>query len=232
MFVKPRQKRSLLPPTKKRKFNPAIEEITFDPSAREDYLTGFHKRKLQRIKHAQGEATKREREEKIAARKSLRESRKADLDKHVQAVNSMLREQNNVVLDASEEDTTNPAESWEGIAEETVDYEDEYVDEDRFTTVTVEAVDVSKDGLHKAKQEEEEESDRTSMDRPPEGSREALSKQKAEDRSVKREEKEPLKKPKKKKKKFHYEGKAERKITRLKEKSRNRAKSKARSGNA
>ena len=57
------------PPSKKRKLFSTIEEIAFDPSAREDYLTGFHKRKLQRIKHAKEETAKREREEKLTARK-------------------------------------------------------------------------------------------------------------------------------------------------------------------
>ena len=57
------------PPRKKRKMSSAIEEITFDFSAREGYLTGFHKRKLQRIKHAKEEAAKKDREERIAARK-------------------------------------------------------------------------------------------------------------------------------------------------------------------
>ena len=57
------------PPKKRRKPVPTIEEIQFDASAREDYLTGFHKRKLQRIKNAKEEATKKEREEKIQARK-------------------------------------------------------------------------------------------------------------------------------------------------------------------
>ena len=61
--------RSVPPPRKKRKSESAIEEITFDFSAREDYLTGFHKRKLQRIKHAKQEAAKKDREDKIAARR-------------------------------------------------------------------------------------------------------------------------------------------------------------------
>ena len=63
---------SLPPPRKKRKSTSAIEEISFDPAARADYLTGFHKRKLQRIKHAKDEAAKREREERITARKLVR----------------------------------------------------------------------------------------------------------------------------------------------------------------
>ena len=69
MFSRPRAKATAPPPTKKRKLTSAIEEIAFDPSAREDYLTGFHKRKLQRIKHAKEEAAKREREELLTARK-------------------------------------------------------------------------------------------------------------------------------------------------------------------
>ena len=63
----------IAPLRKKRRSVSAIEEITFDPAAREDYLTGFRKRKLQRIKHAQEEATKREREDKIRARKIVRD---------------------------------------------------------------------------------------------------------------------------------------------------------------
>lgn len=57
----------MAPPSKKRKTT-ATEEISFDPAARAEYLTGFHKRKLARIKHAQEENAKKEREEKIRAR--------------------------------------------------------------------------------------------------------------------------------------------------------------------
>ena len=69
MFSRPRAKATAPPPPKRRKLTSAIEEIAFDPSAREDYLTGFHKRKLQRVKHAKEEAAKREREEQLTARK-------------------------------------------------------------------------------------------------------------------------------------------------------------------
>ena len=57
------------PPSKKGKSSSAIEEISFDFSAREDYLTGFHKRKLLRIKQAKEEAAKKDHENKLAARK-------------------------------------------------------------------------------------------------------------------------------------------------------------------
>lgn len=56
---------------KKRK-TALVEEIEFDFAAREEYLTGFHKRKLQRAKHAQEEATKKERLEKLDTRKQVR----------------------------------------------------------------------------------------------------------------------------------------------------------------
>ena len=69
-----RRRSVLVAPSKKRtKSSSAIEEIAFDFGAREDYLSGFHKRKLQRIKHAREEASKKEREEKIMARKMVRE---------------------------------------------------------------------------------------------------------------------------------------------------------------
>lgn len=72
MFAKPRVKKSILPPpSKKRKSTSAIEEISFDNDARQEYLTGFHKRKLQRIKHAQEEAAKRARQEKLETRKQV-----------------------------------------------------------------------------------------------------------------------------------------------------------------
>ena len=61
------------PPPKKRKLftAPAPETISFDPAAREEYLTGFHKRKLARIKHAQEENSKREKEEKLRLRREV-----------------------------------------------------------------------------------------------------------------------------------------------------------------
>lgn len=70
MFAKPRPKKSVLPPpSKKRKYG--VEEVSFDFDARQEYLTGFHKRKQQRIKLAQEEAAKRAREERLRTRKQV-----------------------------------------------------------------------------------------------------------------------------------------------------------------
>jgi len=60
----------MAPPMKKRKVA-QVEEIAFDFAAREEYLSGFHKRKLQRAKHAQEEAIKKERLEKLDTRKQV-----------------------------------------------------------------------------------------------------------------------------------------------------------------
>lgn len=73
IFNHPRPKKSVLATRvpKKRKTDHKIAEISFDFDARADYLTGFHKRKLERAKRAQAEAKKKEREEKIGIRKQV-----------------------------------------------------------------------------------------------------------------------------------------------------------------
>lgn len=59
---------SKMPPPSKRRKTAAIAEISFDPSAREEYLTGFHKRKVARQKLAEEENAKKERAEKLRQR--------------------------------------------------------------------------------------------------------------------------------------------------------------------
>jgi ribosomal RNA-processing protein 17 len=72
IFRYPRPKKSLLPPpSKKRKTDHKLEEISFDNDARADYLTGFHKRKVARAKQAQLEAAKKAREERVLMRKQV-----------------------------------------------------------------------------------------------------------------------------------------------------------------
>jgi len=141
------------------------------------------------------------------------------LEEHVEAVNALLTEVKTPGLD--DEDTTED-EGWGGIQDdivkEVIDHEEEYVDEDRYTTVTIEAVDVSKEGLHKVA--EEEESDDT-MNAEVEVA-------KPEGKGEKGKKVWP-KKPRKQK--FRYESKAERKATRGKQKAGNKAKADARRGN-
>lgn len=144
----------------------------------------------------------------------LREERKKELEEHVDAVNALVRE-----TKTSDQEEESGEEVWGGIEDDPeadlVDHEKEYIDEDRYTTVTVEAVEVSKEGLQRRKED--------------------VNSEETEDVKVKPAEKEVAKGkkwPKKeKKKKFRYESKAERKITRGKQKAGSKARADARRGN-
>lgn len=93
-------------------------------------------------------------------------------------------------------------EEWGGFEDtppepEIVDHEDEYIDEDRYTTVKVESVSVTRDGLERPKVESSDDEEK----KEPE----------AEDKEEKK------KKPKApKKKKFRYESKVERQLSQRK----------------
>ena len=146
-------------------------------------------------------------------------------------MNSALRQQSDAVSDTSEDTNAQRAEVWDGIADEdTVDHDDEYSDDDRFTTVTVKAVNVSKEGMHNARQSDGDESDETDVSiSPAEDPGALVRREQVKPRNKKRVwMKDPPNEAKKKRKKFRYESKAERKVTRIKERSGNRAKAKAR----
>ncbi|KAF4469253.1 nucleolar 12 [Fusarium albosuccineum] len=203
MFAKPRPKKSPLPPQpKKRKTTSAVEEVSFDNDARHEYLTGFHKRKQQRIKNAQEEAAKRARQEKIEMRKQIREERRREVEEHVQTVNRLLQESE--AAGAVEQESDDEAsDEWDGFPDQPnldiVDHEEEYIDEDRYTTVTVESVSVTRDGLHKPQVDESEDED------------DAKDKDKiAKDSTANKSRQE---RPKKKKKKFRYESRFDRQLT-------------------
>lgn len=106
-------------------------------------------------------------------------------------------------MEESEEES---AEEWDGIPDQPdlqiIDQEEEYIDEDRYTTVTVETVAVSKDGLFKPQvlDAEEEEEERTKKEA------QEAAKKAAADAIRNRNDK-------KKKKKFRYESKIERQLT-------------------
>jgi len=146
----------------------------------------------------------------------LREERKEELEEHVEAVNKALRD----VAGLDKTDADEDDDVWGGIEEAdedkiilpSVDHEEEYVDEDRYTTVTVEAVDVFKDGLHRIADEDED------VENTPKH-------WKATEEDAKPKKKWPKKE---KPKKFRYESKVERRISRGKQKGKNTAKADAR----
>ncbi|KAI2473751.1 nucleolar protein 12-domain-containing protein [Annulohypoxylon bovei var. microspora] len=209
MFARPRPKKGLLvPPPKKRKVQYSTEEIKFDSDARSDYLTGFHKRKLQRIKNAQEQAAEQARQEKIELRKQVRDDRKREVEEHVQNVNAILKEAQEAGYVGGEEASEDDVQEWGGFQDtpalEPINHEEEYIDEERYTTVTIESVNVSKDGLSSARPEDSSEDDEEAAkgdSQHPPGSQEKT------------------RPPKKRKHKFRYETKSERQLGRRKEKA-------------
>lgn len=121
----------------------------------------------------------------------------------------MLRESqaaNSGDIEAAED---NDDEEWDGIADEPnldiIDHQEEYVDEDRYTTVTVESVVVSRDGLAKPELVDEDDTASTEVIEEKADEEEPSSRKKDHDR------------PRKKKKQFRYESKFERSLTNAKQ---------------
>ncbi|KAJ9294264.1 hypothetical protein DTO271G3_7126 [Paecilomyces variotii] len=209
------------PQLKKRKLTTAVEEVTFDDTARHEFLTGFHKRKLQRAKHAQEIAEKRAREERIQHRKKLREERNAEFQRILEENERQLKKLREDTDSESEEESDSNEEEWKGFEEPpALDYEAEYIDEDKYTTVTVEDMDASKEGLYKAEKDELDEHSSRKRDTVP-----AVTKTNSATNKGKRAGDD---KPKKKKKKFRYESKEERKLARTKQKISKKRKADAR----
>lgn len=212
-------------PQAKRRKTSKVEEINFDHSARHEFLTGFRKRKQQRIKHAQEVAEQKAREAKREDRKRMREERelqfKQALEEHQKQLKRLRQEEDgsDSGSDSGSEDDDN--EEWEGFEEPpAVDYEAEYIDEDKYTTVTVEEMDASRDGLLRS---QEHDSDEEQGDQEAKPTAEADSKPKP----VKKAKKALDNKPKKKKK-FRYESKEDRQVARRKERLSNHRKARAR----
>ncbi|KAF1987806.1 hypothetical protein K402DRAFT_462658 [Aulographum hederae CBS 113979] len=233
----PTSKKRRLAPTIKAKEHP--DTIEFNPQERHEYLTGFHKRKLARAKHAQELAKQKERKELIELRKEIRQQRRDDLQKHVEEVNAITRRLNPDISDYETGDESGP-EEWNGFEEPPppINREEEYVDEDKYTTVTIEDVDITRDGFSTPGQTQSKEKDDEGSTVEGEGddagkaTEDVVVGPRYDENGKRIWTKENPNKghPKKKKKKFRYESKAERKVTRMKETSRNRTQARARKG--
>lgn len=146
----------------------------------------------------------------------IRDERKQAVDDHVKSVEAMLKEAQVAGLGSGEEDGSENGddEEWGGFddkaappapALEPVDHEEEYIDEDLYTTVKVEAVSIDRDGLHNRAELEAEDEDSDN------NSGEATEKKKdSKETEAKKSWKDQAKK---KKKKFRYGTKLERQAT-------------------
>ncbi|KAF3481800.1 rRNA processing protein Rrp17 [Arthroderma uncinatum] len=234
------------PPTKRRKIAvPArVEEISFNPESREEYLTGFHKRKVQRAKHAQEAAEKRAKEERREARKQIREERKAEFEEALKRHRAEMEALNGFPSTVGGDDDSedrDDGEEWNGIIDPPpVDYEAEYIDEDKYTTVTVEEIEATKGGLVVMKRD---------VDGKPQDKDEAANTEDEDEDDEEKKEKEKVKsdgkgkgkkiwtkenpnkenrKKRKKKRDFKYESPLERKLNRAKERGKKKKQADAR----
>jgi ribosomal RNA-processing protein 17 len=221
------------PPSKKRRVmslpknaGPRPEEISFDLSARQDYLTGFHKRKVERTKAAQEAAERRVKEEKRQQRQKLRNERKLELEERVQMVDAYFKPAPAATVKEDDETDASDDEAVldEEPALEKVDHEAEYIDEDKYTSVVVEEVGVDRDGfVFEANQES------TGIELDPSGGNKSTDTAEAKQKRTWTAEKpKDGSRPKKKRKKFRYENKAERKVERQKQRDKNSKQAKAR----
>jgi ribosomal RNA-processing protein 17 len=134
--------------------------------------------------------------------------RKKAVEDHVQAVDKILKEARHAGTEEVNDQESQDEEEWDGIHDEAqlqpVDLEEEYIDEDRYTTVTIESVSVDRDGLHKPEQAESDEEEEEDGD-----------KTQASDEKRERPRK-------KKKKQFRYETKFERQLSERKRRAKSR----------
>ncbi|CEP62868.1 rRNA-processing protein RRP17 LALA0_S06e05688g [Lachancea lanzarotensis] len=68
------------------------DEVTFDKDSRLDYLTGFHKRKLERQKKAQDFNKEQARQLKVEERKKLRDQRRKDAEEQMRKFKETMKE--------------------------------------------------------------------------------------------------------------------------------------------
>jgi len=121
---------------KRRAKKEQVKEIMFDDVARREFLTGFHKRKLQKKEAAKQKAMEREKQERLEAR---REKRQMLAERAVQNAAETERAYGAAISDEEQDE-----EEWGGISSSgTINKgkgkqkEDEYEYEEQVATVTV-----------------------------------------------------------------------------------------------
>ncbi|OCH89014.1 hypothetical protein OBBRIDRAFT_44109 [Obba rivulosa] len=121
--------------SKKRAKREQIKEIVFDDTARREFLTGFHKRKLQKKETAIQRAKEREKQERLEAR---REKRKMLAERAVENAAEIERAYGAVLDEGGNE-------QWGGVGQGSASgsprpdavEEEEYEHEEELATVTI-----------------------------------------------------------------------------------------------
>lgn len=131
----------------------------------------------------------------------------------MQTVQKILHQAESAGTETNNQEDNSSEDEWDGLSDDPVpeapiDLEEEYIDEDRYTTVTVEAVSVDRDGLHKPGAHMESKEDVPQAGEVTQG-----------EQDVQTQDKKKKEWPKKKKKTFRYESKFNRKVTERKQKA-------------
>lgn len=200
-----------------------VDEVKFDPEARKEFLTGFHKRKLERKEKAKERQKEMERQERILERQRIREERKEMMEKNISQFNEAMK---GIAVTGDDEDEENeevPNKSgsesdfsdWDGMEDGAESrpkgvLKQKYTGDDGEVTavVTIEEMDTNTSIL------------------APEDSKEVLenSVKRAQDYAKHVQKVEQKKHIKQKKKKFRYLSPLERKSNVSKERNRNKEK--------
>ncbi|KAH9894756.1 nucleolar protein 12-domain-containing protein [Cubamyces lactineus] len=120
---------------KKKAKREQIKEVVFNDQARREFLTGFHKRKLQKKEAAKQKAKEREKQERLEAR---REHRRMLAEQAAKNAEEAERAYGGIVDDDSDSE-------WDGLGESSdskgkgkaAEEQEEYEDEEQLATVTV-----------------------------------------------------------------------------------------------
>lgn len=104
-----------------------VDEVVFDKKAREEFLTGFHKRKVERQKKAQAYHKEQERKARIEERKQHRQDEQSKFEEQLKQLRE-LREALDITKDKDEATPNGEAkesdEEWTGFGEEEEEKED------------------------------------------------------------------------------------------------------------
>ncbi|CAG8651079.1 21498_t:CDS:2 [Dentiscutata erythropus] len=115
---------------KRKRKNNQIPEIVFDETARREYLTGFHKRKLERQAKAKKIALEREKKEKAEIKKA--ESQRRQIEEKLAATQAIIDKANDIDNDDNDDD-----ESEEDTKKNQRTRISEYKTPQMLTTVTL-----------------------------------------------------------------------------------------------
>ncbi|GAA5802723.1 nucleolar protein 12 [Helicostylum pulchrum] len=118
---------------KKRKIKKeTVESVDFDPVSRTEFLTGFHKRKVERKNKTREKYALLAKEEKLIHRKEVREQRQALAEKNVAEMAALLR-----TISGQPEKETFEEEEEEEVEEKKEPIVQEFKNNNTLTTVTV-----------------------------------------------------------------------------------------------